>query len=219
VSTTNFGASGLVFDDFDQLYTEILFTDLLEQVKGYEFKFPDAENELKNMARGLTNPDKRTRALLDYINLIDNQTIITVQKLTADVFNHEDEARSHLQKISHVFRRNGCMKEIRDGYKMAMKVRVDSKKTKCPDRLKGVEFLLQLIEKQFPNLIFFFQKLNNFDAAFEALVATCLELPPLNMKQKFLRHYAEIYIALEKVSDCSRKTSNIYNCAEKVKPY
>jgi hypothetical protein len=59
--------------------------------------------------------------------------------------------------------------------------------------------------------------LNNFDAEFEAMVATCLELPPLNVKQKFLRHYAEIYIALEKVSDCSRKP-DIYSCAEKVMP-
>jgi hypothetical protein len=61
-----------------------------------------------------------------------------------------------------------------------------------------------------------FQKLNNFDPAFEALIASCLEIQPLNIKQKFMRIYAEIYIALEKISECMTQNS-VYGCAVKVK--
>jgi hypothetical protein len=67
----------------------------------------------------------------------------------------------------------------------------------------------------FLNLSYFFQKLQSFDDEFEYLVATCLALPPLNIKKKFLRHYAEFYIDLEKIYGCLTET-NVYACVYKV---
>jgi hypothetical protein len=149
------GSPGLVFDEFDQLYTNIIFTELLDQDEEYEFKFPYPKKELEKIQSDLADPDNQTFALIEYINDIDYRTIVTIQKLTADLIGHENEARKQIQKYSHVFRREGCMKEVKDGYRAALtKKATEFSSSACPDRVQQVQFN-QLFYGFFKFVVFF----------------------------------------------------------------
>jgi hypothetical protein len=163
VSSKNPGLPGLVFDDFDQLYTQILDTDLsiqeeledAEQSEGEEetgetsedySKLPNAENIFEK--KKTESEEDETSVLIQSIYEIDYRTILAIQKLTAIVYTYEEEARNEIQKYSNAFRRDQkCMKKIKDTYKQVMETKIkneESKKsqkdTKCPEKLKAVKF-------------------------------------------------------------------------------
>jgi hypothetical protein len=156
-----------VFDDFDQLYTQILYTDLLaiegsedtdagvaeevedSDISKYDFEFPKAEEELNKLANDLKNPDNGTTVLIQYIYEIDYKIIVAIQKKTADVFDHEAEVKNEIQKISNTFRRDpGCMKKIKEDYKKVMEEKINKGPTSCKPRLEGVKYLNYLMIKK-----------------------------------------------------------------------
>jgi hypothetical protein len=144
----------LVFDDFDQLYTQIIYTELIEQDESeeseeaskYDFKIPDTNGYTK-IAPSTIPENNQTIELVDYITDIDYRTIVAIQKLTADVYAYEEEAKSDIQKISNTFRRDGCLKEIKEDYKKAMEIVKTTSGTSqiCIQRLNGVEFSVKFV--------------------------------------------------------------------------
>uniref|UniRef100_D1FQ09 Hypothetical secreted protein n=1 Tax=Simulium nigrimanum TaxID=683695 RepID=D1FQ09_SIMNI len=193
-NSKNPGLPGLVFDDFDQLYTHPL-------VDGDNPRMdlaPEAEyNKLKD-SRILEDPVNRTLEIAKYINDIDHRTIVIIQARTADIYRYEEAAGKEIQKISTAFRREGCLGDIKKMYKSVLETKSKNGDTNCKLRLDG--------------------KVEHYDLEFEGLVQTCLALQPLKVNQKFMRIYAEIYIALEKTYACStKKTLNeVYDCIHKM---
>jgi hypothetical protein len=126
---------GLVFDDFDQLYTQILPTENLEDesnVKDY-LKLKPLE-EIKTQQ----NVANRTNLITDYINTIDRISIVAIQNRTADLNNYEEDTKWYIQRISNVFRRDGCLREIRTTFKSLLEKKVKTKDTNCSWRLSVV---------------------------------------------------------------------------------
>jgi hypothetical protein len=155
-SSKNPGLPGLVFDDFDQLYTQILDKDLLQQhtleesvdleepeESEYDFKFPDAEKELEGKKSDLHNPENKTTALIEYINDIDYKTIVAIQKQTDKIYQYEEDAKTEIQKYSNAFRRDkGCMSKIKTDYRNVMMDKIGNGgiNTNCLGFLFGVKF-------------------------------------------------------------------------------
>jgi hypothetical protein len=181
VCCKNPGLPGLVFDDFDQLYTQNIYADLLaqmtadesEQLEGSEdleetvelesedsevqvvseisedsediFKLPDAKTKIDELQSKLQFENK-TEVFIQYIYEVDYQTIVAIQKLTAEAYALEEETKNHIKKHSNEFRRDeNCMKHIKGEYKTVMQNKIKSNNTECPKTLEGVKFLLKLL--------------------------------------------------------------------------
>uniref|UniRef100_F5GTM2 Hypothetical secreted protein n=1 Tax=Simulium guianense TaxID=445764 RepID=F5GTM2_SIMGU len=190
----NPGIPGLVFDDFDQLYTHPL-ADGDQPLKNVE---PDKDFKEFKAKQPLEDSANKTTHIAKFINDIDMKIIVFIQKKTAEIYQYKEEAGREIQKISTTFRREGCLKEVKTRYKSVMEQKVKDGSTSCKKDLEG--------------------KLAHYDQEFEGLVATCLALQPLKVKQKFMRIYAEIYINLEKISACAtdKNANEAYTCVNKM---
>jgi hypothetical protein len=135
------GVPGLVFDDFDQLYTQILSTENLgvgTKVKN-NLKLKPLE-EIKTQQ----NVENRTNLIIDFISTIDRTAILAIQNQTAELYDYEEDTKWYIQRVSNVFRREGCLREIRTTFKSLLEKKVKTKDTNCSWRFSVVKIAEKL---------------------------------------------------------------------------